>query len=79
MVLDTEEEVRVVLLLLAHRPIFHFCLNLLGLIQLTGRTNYKKVGGILGQNYEGNPTLVEAFPHALEVSGVYWDTRVSQY
>ncbi len=46
-----------------------------GLIQLTGRENYRRVGSILRQNFEGNPTIVAQFPWALEVSGVYWTTR----
>jgi len=46
-----------------------------GLIQLTGRANYKKMGKKLRQNFEGNPTMVANFPWALEVSGMYWKER----
>merc|ERR1711991_37641 len=46
-----------------------------GQIQLTGRANYKNVGGILKQDFTGNPDMVAKFPWALEVSGVYWRTR----
>ena len=46
-----------------------------GLIQLTGRANYKEYGRKLNQNFVSNPTLVARFPWALEVSALYWKTR----
>lgn len=46
-----------------------------GLIQLTGRANYKKYGDILGVDIEEDPLSVEAFPLALHVSLEYWKNR----
>ena len=46
-----------------------------GLIQLTGRANYKKFGDKLGIDIVSNPNLVEEFPLALEVSALYWFDR----
>jgi uncharacterized membrane protein YgcG len=45
------------------------------LIQLTGRTNYGSVSKIVGQDLIAHPELVEQFPLALTVSGIYWRTR----
>lgn len=44
-----------------------------GLIQLTGRYNYKLFGEKIGVDLENNPDLAEQFPIALEVALVYWD------
>ena len=46
-----------------------------GLIQLTGRANYRKVGKTLGKPFESNPDMVAEFPDALESAGVYWKER----
>jgi len=46
-----------------------------GLIQLTGRGNYDRVGRLIGQDLVSNPTSVAGFPLALTVSGIYWRTR----
>jgi len=46
-----------------------------GLIQLTGRANYKFFGKRLGVNLLANPKKVAEFPLALEVSGDYWKYR----
>lgn len=46
-----------------------------GLIQLTGRYNYRKYGKILGIDLEGNPKIAEQFPVALEISLAYWKTH----
>ena len=43
-----------------------------GLIQLTGRYNYRKAGDALGLNLVGHPELAEKFPAALEVSCWFW-------
>lgn len=43
-----------------------------GLIQLTGRNNYKVFGELLGIDIENDPELVEEFPLALEVSLMFW-------
>lgn len=46
-----------------------------GLIQLTGRANYHKMSGEVGQDIEANPLLVEQFPLALIVSCIFWRDR----
>lgn len=46
-----------------------------GLIQLTGRANYRRFGDILGLDLENDPETVEDFPLALEVSALYWDVH----
>lgn len=46
-----------------------------GLIQLTGRANYREAGGALGRNLVGHPEHVEQFPLALEVSCWFWQAR----
>lgn len=43
-----------------------------GLIQLTGRYNYRKYGELLGIDIESSPELVRRFPLAMEVSLLYW-------
>ena len=44
-----------------------------GLIQLTGRANYASASQALGENYVGEPDLVERFPAAAIVSGWFWE------
>lgn len=46
-----------------------------GLIQLTGRANYKKYGDMLGLDLTEDPDQVELFPLALTVSVLYWDSH----
>lgn len=43
-----------------------------GLIQLTGRHNYRMYGKLVEEDLENNPELVKEFPLALEVSVLYW-------
>lgn len=43
-----------------------------GLIQLTGRANYAAASAAMGEDYIGNPDLVERFPAAAMVSGWFW-------
>ena len=46
-----------------------------GLIQLTGRANYREFSKLLDVNIEDNPDVVETFPYALEVSTLFWSER----
>lgn len=46
-----------------------------GLIQITGRDNYRAMGEALGQDFEGNPTLASQFPWAALTAAVYWRNR----
>lgn len=46
-----------------------------GLIQLTGRYNYKKYGKMMGVDLEANPEMAEEFPLALEIALAYWKTK----
>jgi len=46
-----------------------------GLIQLTGRFNYRDAGQALGYDYESNPYLVAQLPHSLLVSCWFWQSR----
>lgn len=46
-----------------------------GLIQLTGRANYRRVGEIIGLPLESNPELAGRFPAALESGLIYWNER----
>lgn len=51
-----------------------------GLIQLTGRANYRRIGARIGLDLEGSPELAAEFPAALETALVYWaDRRLNQY
>lgn len=43
-----------------------------GPIQLTGRANYRKFGGALGIDLEGEPELAAEFPIAARTAGLYW-------
>lgn len=43
-----------------------------GLIQLTGRANYRKYGAALGVNLEDEPELAADFPYAARTAGLYW-------
>lgn len=47
-----------------------------GLIQLTGRANYRKVGEALGLPLEENPNLVKANPYvSARVAGYFWESH----
>lgn len=46
-----------------------------GLIQLTGRANYKAFAHWSGVEVEDEPELLEEFPLALEAAVWYWDSR----
>jgi putative chitinase len=46
-----------------------------GLIQLTGRANYREFSDHLGVDIEEQPDLVEQFPLALQVSILFWNKR----
>ena len=43
-----------------------------GLIQLTGRANYRKFGAALGVDLENEPELAADFPYAARTAGLYW-------
>lgn len=43
-----------------------------GLIQLTGRHNYRLYGSLLGADFVANPRLAEQFPYAALTAGEYW-------
>jgi len=43
-----------------------------GLIQVTGRYNYRFYGHLLGVDLENRPELAEEFPAALQVPILYW-------
>ena len=44
-----------------------------GLIQLTGRTNYRKIGEMLGIDLESQPELAAEPVFALRIACAYWD------
>lgn len=46
-----------------------------GLIQLTGRANYRECGEQLEQPYEDEPTLLQEPEHATRSAGWFWYTR----
>lgn len=46
-----------------------------GLIQLTGRANYRAASNALQEPYVEQPELVERFPAAAIVSGWFWKTH----
>lgn len=43
-----------------------------GLIQLTGRYNYRLYGRLMGVDIENDPIQAERFPLALEIALAYW-------
>lgn len=51
-----------------------------GLIQVTGRYNYRAMGKALGQDFEDDPTMAAEFPWAAETAAVYWrDKNINRY
>ena len=46
-----------------------------GVIQLTGRANYRAAGKALGVNYESEPDAASTAPQTFRVAGWYWDSR----
>ncbi|MEP7342306.1 MAG: glycoside hydrolase family 19 protein [Acidobacteriota bacterium] len=46
-----------------------------GPIQITGRFNYRKYGGLLGVDLEGNPDMAATTQIGLQVAGEYWKTN----
>ncbi len=46
-----------------------------GLMQLTGRANYRDQGKTLGLDFEGNPDLAMEGENALRVAALFWHTR----
>lgn len=46
-----------------------------GLIQLTGRANYRTYGKMLGVDLEKEPTPAAEFPLALEIACLYWKEK----
>jgi predicted chitinase len=46
-----------------------------GVIQLTGRFNYRKYGSLLGVDLENNPELAEKPELAFRTAGLYWKIR----
>ncbi|MEO1209568.1 MAG: glycoside hydrolase family 19 protein [Cyanobacteria bacterium J06638_20] len=46
-----------------------------GVIQLTGRYNYKQFSDAMGMDFVSNPDLVASPQYAVLVGGWYWDTR----
>lgn len=51
-----------------------------GLIQITGRYNYRAMGKELGQDFENNPDLAAQFPWAALTAAEYWkDRNINRY
>jgi putative chitinase len=46
-----------------------------GLIQITGRSNYKAVGGALGVDFIANPVALEESPAAARSAAWFWSSR----
>jgi predicted chitinase len=46
-----------------------------GPIQITGRANYRKYGGLLGLDLENNPSLAATTPVGFRIAGEYWDSH----
>lgn len=47
-----------------------------GLIQITGRDNYKMVGELIGQDLEASPDLLTHPTYALRASVKWWEKRI---
>jgi putative chitinase len=51
-----------------------------GLIQITGMSNYAKVGKELGRDFTANPGLLATFPFAAESAALFWrDHGINQF
>jgi putative chitinase len=51
-----------------------------GLIQVTGRHNYRRMSRALGQDFEANPELLRRFPAAAITGAIFWDDhRLNDY
>jgi putative chitinase len=46
-----------------------------GLIQITGRDNYRKFGGLLGVDLQANPDLVAGADWVLKVAAAFWQDK----
>jgi putative chitinase len=46
-----------------------------GIFQLTGRANYRRIGGLLGLDLEGNPELASDPVVSLRIACLYWNDR----
>jgi predicted chitinase len=46
-----------------------------GPIQITGRANYRKYGGLLGYDLENNPDLAATVQVGLQAAGQYWQSN----
>lgn len=46
-----------------------------GIFQLTGRANYRRIGGLLGLDLEGKPELASDPVVSLRIAGLYWRDR----
>ena len=46
-----------------------------GLIQITGRNNYKLYGDAVGVDFISNPILLEQPPYAVDSAGWFWKTH----
>ena len=50
-----------------------------GLIQLTGRANYARIGNILGVDFIANPKLAGQFPWAALTAAIFWrENRINE-
>jgi putative chitinase len=46
-----------------------------GMIQLTGRANYREFGGLLGLDLEGNPDQAAEPEVGARIAALFWDSR----
>lgn len=46
-----------------------------GLIQITGRANYKAYGDSVGIDFIANPSLLGQTPHAVDSAGWFWNLK----
>lgn len=51
-----------------------------GLIQVTGRHNYRRMSRALAKDFEANPELLRRFPDAALTGAIFWDDhRLNDY